>query len=62
MDCLYTPYEYKSYKKIENILYENNFRNINQLIRGVKTDQIEQITKKIVPPETYGEAQIKIIL
>ena len=46
MDCLYAPYEYKSYKKIENILYKNNFRNINQLIRGVKTDQIEQITKK----------------
>ncbi len=61
MDCLYAPYEYKSYKKIENILYKNNFRNINQLIRGVKTDQIEQITKKIVPPETYGQAQIKII-
>jgi len=62
MDCLYAPYEYKSIEEVKKMLSINGFNNFNHLTRGVKIDQIEQVTNNLpYAREKYGDSQIKII-
>ena len=61
-DCLNAPYEYKSKKQIIKILNKHNFKVLKQLNRGVKTDQIEQISSGLPYGEIkYGDGQVKLI-
>lgn len=62
MDCLYAPYEYKSLEEIKELLIKYNFTNLNQLTRGVPTDQIEQISNNLPFAKIkYGDGQVKIL-
>ena len=61
-DCLNASYEYKSKKQIIKILNKHNFKVLKQLNRGVKTDQIEQISSGLPYGEIkYGDGQVKLI-
>ena len=61
-DLLSAPYEYKKKNKIIKLLEKNNFKIDLQLLRGVKTDELEQVYNKLPFAEIkYGEAQIKFI-
>jgi len=61
-DCLSAPYEYKKKNKIIKLLRKNNFKIDLQLLRGVKTDQIEQISSGLPFGQIkYGDAQVKFI-
>ena len=62
LDCIYAPYEWKSRKEVMGLLRKYGFVNITQLLRGVETDQIEQLTRGISYAEVkYGEGQLKFI-
>ena len=62
MDCLYAPYEYKSFDQIKLLLKEAGFNNYLQLKRGISSDQIEQISQGLpYSKEKYDEGQIKVI-
>ena len=61
-DCLSAPYEYKKKNKIIKLLRKNNFKIDLQLLRGVKTDQIEQISSGLPFGQIkYGDSQVKFI-
>ena len=60
MDNLSAPYEWKSNSKVRDLLLRNNFTNIQQLMRGVASDQIEQVTAGLPYADIkYGESQLK---
>ena len=62
LDCIYAPYEWKSRAEVIGLLKKYGFANIYQFLRGVETDQIEQVTMGIPYAEAkYGEAQLKFI-
>jgi len=62
MDCLYAPYEYKNSSEVITLLEKNGFSNIQQLVRGVSSDQIEQVSMNIPYARVkYGEAQLKYL-
>ncbi|OGL83398.1 hypothetical protein A3B32_03465 [Candidatus Uhrbacteria bacterium RIFCSPLOWO2_01_FULL_53_9] len=62
MDCLYSPYEWKSKAEVVALLEKHGFADIKQLIRGVSIDQIEQVTMGLPYAEIkYGEAQLKFL-
>tara|TARA_Y100000294_G_C8547077_1_gene333646 strand:- start:918 stop:1121 length:204 start_codon:yes stop_codon:yes gene_type:complete len=62
LDCIYAPYEWKSRKEVMGLLRKYGFVNITQLLRGIETDQIEQLTRGIPYAEVkYGEGQLKFI-
>ncbi len=62
MDCLYSPYEWKSKVEVEALLVAHGYADIRQLTRGVAIDQIEQISTGL-PYATvkYGEGQLKFL-
>gem|GEM_PF-1662136 len=62
MDCLYSPYEWKSKQEVEALLATHGYVDIRQLTRGVAIDQIEQISTGL-PYATvkYGEGQLKFL-
>ena len=62
MDCLYAPYEYKHRAEVVTMLERNGFTAIRQLLRGVASDQIEQVSAGVPYAEVkYGEAQLKFL-
>ena len=62
MDCLYAPYEYKPKKEVVSLLENNGFTNITQLLRGVSSDQIEQVTTGVPYADVkYGDSQLKFL-
>ena len=62
LDCMYAPYEWKSKVEVVTLLKKYEFKNINQLLRGVSSDQIEQVSTGIPYADVkYGEAQLKFI-
>ena len=62
LDCIYAPYEWKSRAEVIGLLKKYGFANMYQFLRGVETDQIEQVTMDIPYAEVkYGEAQLKFI-
>jgi SAM-dependent methyltransferase len=61
-DMLNAPYEYKEINKIKKLLKKNGFIVEKQLLRGVKTDQIEQKSAGLPYGDLkYGDAQVKFI-
>jgi len=62
MDCLYAPYEYKSKSAVEGLLDKYGLKIVKQLVRGVDSDQIEQVSKGLpYADKKYGEAQLKFL-
>lgn len=62
MDCLYSPYEWKSKEEVEALLVKYGYTDIRQLTRGVAIDQIEQITTGLPYARVkYGEGQLKFL-
>ncbi len=62
MDCLYSPYEWKSKSEVVALLAKHGFTDIQQLTRGVAIDQIEQVTIGLPYADVkYGEAQLKFL-
>ncbi|MDO8598880.1 MAG: methyltransferase domain-containing protein [bacterium] len=60
MDCLYSPYEWKSKPEVEALLVKHDYADIRQLTRGVAIDQIEQISTGLPYARVkYGEGQLK---
>ncbi len=62
MDCCFAPYEYRSKEDVINMLKDNGYKNIKQLLRGISTDQIEQISQGLPYSNIkYGEGQLKFL-
>ena len=62
MDHLSAPYEWKSDAEVRDMLERNGFSDIKQMLRGVASDQIEQVTCGLPYAEVkYGEAQLKYL-
>jgi ubiquinone/menaquinone biosynthesis C-methylase UbiE len=62
MDHLSAPYEWKSNAEVRAMLERNGFSEIEQMLRGVASDQIEQVTMGLPFADVkYGEAQLKYI-
>ena len=62
MDCLYAPYEWKSSSEVLALLEAHGFVEPYQLVRGVATDQIEQISTGLAHARVkYGEGQLKYL-
>lgn len=62
MDAFYAPYEYKPRAEVIAMLERNGFTTIRQLLRGVASDQIEQVSAGIPFADVkYGEAQLKFL-
>lgn len=62
MDCLYAPYEYKAKADVMALLEKHGFGDIRQLLRGVASDQIEQVSTGLPFADVkYGEAQLKFL-
>lgn len=62
LDFLYAPYEYKPAKDIEAMLEKHGFSDLKQLMRGVESDQIEQVSAGLPYAKVkYGEAQLKYL-
>ena len=61
-DCLNAPYEYKSMSQLTKLLKKIGFKIDKQLLRGVKIDQIEQLSSGLSYGKMkYGDGQIKLI-
>ena len=61
-DFLYAPYEYKPAADIKAMLGRHGFGDLRQLMRGVASDQIEQVSAGLsFAVVKYGEAQLKYL-
>jgi ubiquinone/menaquinone biosynthesis C-methylase UbiE len=62
MDMLYAPYEYKSKEEVEGLLTKHGFKIKKQLLYGVDTDAIEQVSIGLPYAKIkYGEAQLRFL-
>jgi ubiquinone/menaquinone biosynthesis C-methylase UbiE len=62
MDFLFAPYEWKSEEGVRYLLLKHGYNNIRQLLRGVASDQIEQISAGLPFAKVkYGDGQLKFI-
>ena len=62
MDFTYAPYEYKAAADVRAMLERHGFGNLRQLLRGVASDQIEQISTGLpFASAKYGEGQLKYL-
>jgi ubiquinone/menaquinone biosynthesis C-methylase UbiE len=62
MDFMFAPYEWKSESDVRALLQKYGYSNIKQLMRGVASDQIEQISAGLPYAKVkYGDGQLKFI-
>jgi SAM-dependent methyltransferase len=62
LDYAYPPYEWKSRDEVIRLMEAAGFGDVRQLMRGIATDQIEQVSAGIPYAEVkYGEAQLKFL-
>lgn len=62
MCAFYATYQWRARREVEALIERNGFADLQQLIRGMDFDQIEQVTAGVPHAAVkYGEAQLKYL-